>query len=88
MLKVGSRSQVFHNNANHTAGGLQKRNLKMTKDGRIVSKKASQAAKNKLKKNNCFKLFVDIAKKSKNTLFKKVPKKGTQEYKKIMKKCK
>lgn len=41
---VGSRAMVMHGNARNTSGGLTKSDLKYTKDGRIVSKKASAAA--------------------------------------------
>lgn len=43
---VGSRAQVWHGTAKKTSGGLEKSDLKQTKDGRIVSKKMS----NKMKK--------------------------------------
>ena len=43
-MTVGSRAQVYHGNATHTAGGLTKKNLKM-KDGEIVSKKKAKNAK-------------------------------------------
>jgi hypothetical protein len=43
-MTVGSRAQVYHGNATHTAGGLTKKNLKM-KDGEIVSKKKAKDAK-------------------------------------------
>lgn len=44
-LAVGSRAQVWHGVAAKTSGGLRKADLKKTKHGRIVSKKASEAAK-------------------------------------------
>jgi hypothetical protein len=44
--KIGSRAQVFHGTAEKTSGGLKKSDLKLTKRGEIVSKKASAAAKN------------------------------------------
>lgn len=44
---VGSRASVFHGNAKHTSGGLEKRDLKMSKNGSIVSKKNSARAKRK-----------------------------------------
>lgn len=50
-IKVGSRAQVFHGTAERTSGGLKKNDLKRTKRGEIVSKKASAAAK----KGNGFK---------------------------------
>jgi len=82
MKAVGSRAQVMHGTARHTAGGLFKSDLK--KDGdRIKSKKASISSKKALKKNP-FKKFIEYAKKSKS--FKLAPKKGSVEYKKLMKK--
>ena len=39
MKTVGSRAEVFHGNAKHTSGGLQKKDLIKNKNGRIVSKK-------------------------------------------------
>ena len=39
--KIGSRAEVFHGNAEHTTGGLEKKDL-MKKDGRIVSKKTKR----------------------------------------------
>ena len=46
MKKVGTRLEVMHNNALKTGGGLMKNDLKLNKGGKIVSKKASAAAKN------------------------------------------
>jgi hypothetical protein len=43
-MTVGSRAQVYHGNATHTAGGLTKKDFKM-KDGEIVSKKKAKSAK-------------------------------------------
>ena len=45
ILPVGSRAQVMHGNAKKTSGGLTKSQLKYNKQGKIVSKKASSAAK-------------------------------------------
>lgn len=42
---VGSRAQVMHGTADHTSGGLTKKDLKYNKHGRIVSRKKSQKAK-------------------------------------------
>lgn len=42
---VGSRAEVFHGTANHTSGGLEKKDLKKNKRGRIVSVKKSNQAK-------------------------------------------
>jgi hypothetical protein len=43
-MTVGSRAQVYHGNADQTAGGLKKKDLKM-KDGEIVSKAKAKDAK-------------------------------------------
>jgi hypothetical protein len=43
-MAVGSRIQVMHGTADHTAGGLKKGDLMMHK-GRIVSRKAHAAGK-------------------------------------------
>jgi hypothetical protein len=45
MLRVGSRAQVMHGTAHHTSGGLTKKDLKMNKWGRIVSRAKSAKAK-------------------------------------------
>ena len=42
---IGSRAKVMHGKAKQTGGGLRKKDLKYNKRGRIVSKKASIAAK-------------------------------------------
>lgn len=42
---VGSRASVFHRNAKRTSGGLTKDQLKLNKNGSIVSKKNSARAK-------------------------------------------
>ena len=43
-MTIGSRAQVMHGNATHTAGGLTKKDLKK-KDGEIVSKSKSKGSK-------------------------------------------
>jgi DVNP family len=43
-MTIGSRAQVYHGNADQTAGGLKKKDLKM-KDGEIVSKHKSKGEK-------------------------------------------
>ena len=45
LLNIGSRAQVMHGKAKQTSGGLKKKDLKYNKRGKIVSKKASKAAK-------------------------------------------
>ena len=80
--KTGSRLQVWNGTCEKTAGGLKKGNLKMNKNGSIVSIKASKAAR----KNNNLDFW--IVKKSehnaapKNAEFSdyKRPKKGTKAY--------
>jgi hypothetical protein len=47
MPAVGSRRQVWNGNADHTSGGLKRKDL-IKKNGSIKSKRASQSAK----KNN------------------------------------
>jgi hypothetical protein len=42
---VGSRAQVWHGTAKHTSGGLEKHQLMMNKNGRIVSRKKHASAK-------------------------------------------
>ena len=42
---IGSRRQVFNGSAHHTSGGLEKSDLMMSKNGRIVSKKKHMTAK-------------------------------------------
>tara|TARA_B110000285_G_scaffold213331_1_gene257572 strand:- start:133 stop:384 length:252 start_codon:yes stop_codon:yes gene_type:complete len=82
-MVVGSRAQVFHGTADKTAGGLEKKNL-VIKDGRIVSKSASQAATKRMKsegKKHLTKVFKPTKKG-----FKLQPKEGTAAYKKLVKK--
>lgn len=43
-MTIGSRAQVYHGNADQTAGGLKKKDLKMVK-GEIVSKSKSKDEK-------------------------------------------
>ena len=53
---IGSRASVFHSTAFKTAGGLQKKDLIMNKNGRIVSLKKHKTAKNekRLEKHGYF----------------------------------
>ena len=45
-MTIGSRAQVYHGNADQTAGGLKKKDLKMVKKtGEIVSKAKSKDEK-------------------------------------------
>jgi hypothetical protein len=86
---IGSRAEVFHGNADNTSGGLAKKDL-MMKDGRIISKAASKAAKKSLKSNPKFQAFIEVAKEKaeKKDAFVLVPKKGSKTYKKIIKSIK
>ena len=45
MHTVGSRAAVWHGNAEHTSGGLTKKDLLQNKWGRIVSAKKHRTAK-------------------------------------------
>lgn len=45
MQTVGSKAQVYHGSAKHTAGGLTRKDLIQNKHGRIVSKKQHAAGK-------------------------------------------
>ena len=44
-MSVGSRRQVMYGTKTHTSGGLQKKDLKYNKHGRIVSRKRSARAR-------------------------------------------
>jgi len=81
---IGSRAEVFHGTADKTSGGLAKKDLIM-KEGRIISKAASKAAKKSLKTNPKFQAFIDIAKEKSDGepgTFCLVPSKKTKTYKK------
>ena len=63
---VGSKLQVWHGTAKHTSGGLTKKDLMKTKNGRVVSKKKHAAGLKAIKrlrklgyvaKKGTFKLF-------------------------------
>lgn len=45
MLTIGSKAQVFHGTAHHTAGGLTRADLIKNKRGKIVSRKQAAAGK-------------------------------------------
>jgi hypothetical protein len=66
MQTIGSKAQVFHGTAHHTAGGLTRKDLMKNKHDRIVSKKQHAAGKKALTrlrkagfvaKKGTFKLF-------------------------------
>jgi len=73
MPATGSKSQVFHGTAKHTSGGLHKKDLMKTKNGRIVSRRKHAAGKKAIK--NLRKLGY-IAKKGTFKLFTKKSKRG------------
>lgn len=63
---VGSKAQVWHGSANHTSGGLTRKDIMKTKKGRIVSKKKHTIGLRRIKslhkqgykpKKGTFKLF-------------------------------
>ena len=60
---VGSRAEVWHGNAKHTAGGLKKKDLMKNKYGRIVSRKQHETAKKTYKKRFGDKMAKPFAKK-------------------------
>ena len=72
------RAKVWHGNLDKTSGGLKKEDLMMNSNGKIVSKKASKAAK----KNKNLGAF----EKSKNSEgFELSPVKGSKAYKDLKK---
>ena len=72
---IGSRAQVMHGTAKKTSGGLQKKDLKYNKQGRIVSKRKSELG---------HKLYAKHKSTLKKNQYKKKPK--TSRKKKTMKK--
>lgn len=75
---VGSRAMVMNGTCEKTSGGLKKNQLKYNPNGKIVSKAASERAK----KNKNLGVFL-VKKGSKG--FAKLPKKGTKDYKEMLK---
>lgn len=75
--KKGTREEVWKGAAQETAGGLQKKDLMISKTGTLVSKKASQSAKNRMKsgKGLCG-YCIEEYKKTKSMGNKKSTKKG------------
>jgi hypothetical protein len=49
--RAGANRQVFEGRAERTRGGLKKKDLKVSKSGKIVSRRASRASKRKYAKN-------------------------------------
>lgn len=52
---AGKRRAVWEGRLRSTTGGLTKKDLKLNKQGKVVSKKASDAAKNRLNENPALK---------------------------------
>jgi len=50
MKTVGSKAEVFHGTAKHTSGYLYKKDLVLTRKGRIVSRKKQAAGKKAIKR--------------------------------------
>ena len=65
---IGSKAQVWHGTADHTSGGLKKRDLMKTRAGRIVSKRKHTAGLKAIKK---LKKLGYVAKKGTFKLFKR-----------------
>ncbi len=65
---IGSKAQVWHGTADHTSGGLKKKDLMRTRAGRIVSKRKHSAGLKAIKK---LKKLGYVAKKGTFKLFKK-----------------
>jgi hypothetical protein len=81
-MTIGSRAQVMHGTATETSGGLKKKDLKRTDDGRIVSKKQVKALNPKLKAwSEATKTVMDGRKSDKFVALKK----GSATYKKVKK---
>merc|ERR1712215_453959 len=57
-----AKSSVFRGTKEKTSGGLKKSDLTKNKTGKIVSKKASEAAKKRFKKNGLAKFAEAVAK--------------------------
>ncbi len=66
VVAVGSKAMVWHGTANHTSGGLTKKDLMKTKKGRIVSRRKHAIGMRRIKtlrklgfksKKGTFKLF-------------------------------
>merc|ERR1711879_880493 len=60
--KIGKKAAVFNGKKVKTASGLQKADLKKTKKGKVVSKKASEVAKKRWVKNGLQKWSIALSK--------------------------
>ena len=70
---VGTKLKVWHGTAKHTSGGLTKKDLMKTKNGRIVSKRKHAAGKKAITK---LRKLGYVAKKGTFKLFSKKSKRG------------
>ena len=86
-VSEGSRAEVFHGTAKHTAGGLTKSDLVQDQYGNIKSKAAVAAAKKRMKEEGAS-AMVKVFKPAKKGDLKLAPKKGTKKYKTLIKKMK
>lgn len=79
-VTVGSKREVWNGTAKHTSGGLYKKDLMKTKDGRIVSKKKHAAGLKAIKR---LRAAGYVTKKGQFGVFKNGKKLGKQHQKKI-----
>ncbi len=70
---VGSKAAVYHGTAKHTSGGLKKKDLMKTKNGRIVSRRKHAAGKKAIQR---LRKLGYVAKKGTFKLFRKGKKRG------------
>lgn len=61
-MTTGSRANVMKGIATRTSGGLTRSDLKRNRQGRIVSVRASAAARQKLANNPKFQHYIDAVK--------------------------
>jgi hypothetical protein len=73
MSTVGSKAAVYHGTAKHTSGGLKKKDLMKTKNGRIVSRRKHAAGKKAIQR---LRKLGYVAKKGTFKLFRKGKKRG------------
>merc|ERR1719412_607197 len=63
-----AKSSVFRGTKVKTSGGLKKTDLKKNKNGKVVSRKASEASKRKWTKNKKMSKWADATKKARKDL--------------------
>ena len=79
-MTIGTRAQVYHGNADRTAGGLTKKDLVM-KDGEIRSKAKSKSAKTNPWIKAVAKARKELGIKKGGDFEDYIPKKGSELYK-------